>query len=112
MRLGEIASMPYQPGGTGAGTRSSAYSLENLSTYFCIGGEGRAVARDITLNGNTWAKSAHVTQEPLVAECFGGLVLEWGDFRGSFLIIYETKTFRSQPQPDQWRGSLSIGCSF
>ena len=59
MRLGEISSKPFEPGGTSTGDKS--YSLDTLSTYFCFGGEGRAVARDITLNGNTWAKSAHVT---------------------------------------------------
>ncbi len=111
MRLGEISSMAYQPGGTAAGSATS-YSLDSLSAYFCFGGEERAVARDISLNGNTLAKSAHVQQEPLVAECFGGWVVEYGHFRGSFLIIYETKTFRTQPQNDQWRGALTLGCSF
>ncbi|HVU37009.1 MAG TPA: lipid A deacylase LpxR family protein [Opitutales bacterium] len=111
MRLGEISSLAYQPGGSTA-TTGTNWSLDTLTTYFCIGTEARAVARDISLNGNTWRSSAHVSQEPLVDEAYGGLVVEYGHFRGSFLIIRESKTFYSQPQKDQWRGTLSVGCSF
>jgi hypothetical protein len=37
--------------------------------------EGRAVAHDITLDGNSWRSSAHVGREPLVGDAAAGLVL-------------------------------------
>ncbi len=106
-RLGEIASLPYQPGGS-----TTADTLGRLSAYLCAGAEARAVARDITLDGNTFAKSASVVHKPVVGEVYGGLVVTCGHFRGDFLVVFESDTFRSQPQSGQWRGILTIGCQF
>jgi hypothetical protein len=106
-RLGEISSLPYQPGGS-----TKADELGGLSAYVCAGVEARAVARDITLNGNTIANSPSVVQKPVVAEVYSGLVVTFGHFRGDFLVLYESDTFDSQPQPGQWRGVLTIGCQF
>jgi hypothetical protein len=111
MRLGEIASAPYvapdAAKSEGGGSLSDA-----LSAYGCFGAEPRFVAHDITLDGNTLANSPSVVNEPVVGEVYGGLVMQYECFRGSFLIIYETDTFRSQPQPGQWRGSLTLGWQF
>jgi hypothetical protein len=106
-RFGEIASLPYQPGGS-----TTADELGGLSAYLCMGAEARGVARDITLDGNTLANSASVVHKPLVGEVYGGLVVTFGHFRGDFLVLYESDTFRSQPQPGQWRGILTLGCQF
>ncbi len=111
MRLGDVSTMPYVPGGTMPST--AGWSLDSLSAYVTFGAEGRAIARDITLDGNTWARSASVSKEPLVAEIYGGLTVEYGNFRGSFLVLYETNTFRAQPSNQgQWRGILTLGYSF
>jgi len=106
-RLGEVASVPFQPGGS-----SATDSMSGLSAYFCMGAEARAVARDITLDGNTFANSASVVHKPLVGEVYGGYVMTWGHFRGDFLVLYESDTFKSQAQVGQWRGILTVGCQF
>jgi hypothetical protein len=106
-RLGEISSMPYEPGGS-----TTADPLSALSAYLCAGAEARAVARDITLDGNTFAHSASVVHKPVVGEVYGGMVMTWGHFRGDFLVLYESNTFRAQPQGGQWRGILTVGCQF
>jgi len=106
-RFGEIASLPYQPGGS-----TTSDSLGGLSVYLCAGGEARAVARDITLDGNTIANSASVVQKPVVGEIYTGLVVTYGHFRGDFLVLFESDTFESQPQSGQYRGILTIGCQF
>jgi hypothetical protein len=111
MRLGEIASAPYAAPDA-AKSFTGDWSLDALSAYLYFGAEGRAVARDITLDGNTIANSPSVVNKPTVAEIYGGLVTQYKNFRGSFLVIYETSTFYSQPQPGQWRGTLTLGWQF
>jgi len=111
LRLGDVDTMPYQPGGSAAGS-IGGWSLEQLSAYVYFGAEGRAVARDITLDGNTFARSASVNKEPLVGEFYSGLAVGYGHFRGSFMVLYETNTFRAQAQTGQWRGILTLGVAF
>jgi hypothetical protein len=101
--------MPYQPGGTSPTT--VGWGTEGLVVYFCVGVEGRAVAHDITLNGNTFANSASVVNEPLVAEAYGGPVVQYGNLYAAFLTVFETDTFRGQEGP-QWRGIATLGCRF
>lgn len=108
-RLGEVATLPYEPGGTSPG--SPGWGLDALSVYLCLGEEGRAVARDITLDGNTFADSRSVSKEPVVSETYGGMVVEYGSLYAAFLTTYETKNFRAQVNP-QWRGIATLGFRF
>ncbi len=72
------------------------------------------MARDITVDGNTFdsSSSSHVNHAPFVGEYYGGAAVEYGWFRGSFLILYESHTFKTQAQAGQWRGVLSLGVAF
>jgi hypothetical protein len=108
-RLGSVDSLPYQAPGSVA--PNYGWDLSSLSAYVCLGGEDRAIARDITLDGNTFARSPSVNKEPVVAEAYGGVVLQYGNLYSTFLAVFETKTFRSQLAP-QWRGIISLGCRF
>src|SRR5690606_25458235 len=47
----------------------------DLSFFVFAGAEGRAVARDIFLDGNTWKDSRSVDKEPLVADLMAGFGL-------------------------------------
>jgi hypothetical protein len=110
LRLGEVESMPYKAGGT---TRVPlTLSLDSLAAYVCFGAEGRAVARDITLEGDTFADGPSVHEEPLVNEYYGGLVVNYGPLRTSFLATCETRTFYGEVPASQWRGVITIGCAF
>jgi len=111
LRLGDVDTLPYQPGGSTAGS-IGGWSLDQLSAYVYFGAEGRAIARDITLDGNSFAHSPSVNKEPLVGETYGGLAVVYGHFRGSFMVLYETNTFRAQAQTGQWRGILTIGFAY
>ena len=105
-RLGEIDSAPFQATGASA--------PETNWAYLCLGTEARAVARDITVDGNTFTTNSYsqVNHAPFVAEYYGGAAVEYGWFRGSFLIVYESHTFNTQSQAGQWRGILSLGVAF
>jgi len=109
-RLGEVDTLPYAPGGTP--DCANSWSLESFSAYVCVGGEERFVAHDITLDGNTFANSRGVGNEPTVGEAYGGLVVEYAGIRASFLSTYETRTFRAQVQDGQWRGIATLGYAY
>ncbi len=111
LRLGDVDTEPYRPLNFPRGPKLG-WSLDSLSAYVCFGAESRAVARDITLDGNTWASSVSVVHKPIVNEVYTGLITDFDHFRGSFLILYESTTFYSQPQPGQWRGILTLGVAY
>ena len=109
-RLGEVETMPYESTGT---TRVPlTFTADTLAAYICFGIEGRAVARDISLEGNTFASSPGVHEEPLVHEYYGGIVLNYGPIRTSFLATCESRTFYSEEPSGQWRGVITFGCTF
>jgi hypothetical protein len=107
--FGEIATMPYQQGGTSSA--STGWSADALSVYVCLAAEGQAVAHDITLDGNTFANSRSVVNEPFIGQPYGGIVVEYGPFYSAFISTYTTKTFRAQVDP-QWEGIATLGFRF
>lgn len=76
--------------------------------YLFAGVEGRAVARDIFLDGNTFRDSQSVDKRPLVADFKLGAVAVLGSARISFTHDFRTKEFYGQPKMDQF-GSLALG---
>ncbi len=97
-----------QPGQTG----SSAFSpLFDFSWYFFISIEGRAVARNIFLDGNTFRNSHSVKKELLVADLQFGLVIDWARIRISYAHIIRSKEFRNQELRDEY-GAFTIYYKF
>lgn len=79
--------------------------------YIFAGTQGRAVARNIFLDGNTFASSPHVGKKPLVADFLGGAALFWSDaIRLDFTATQRTQEFYGQrAEPDRFGGvNLSI----
>ena len=76
--------------------------------YLFAGVEGRAVARDIFLDGNTFRDSQSIDKRPLVADFKLGAVAVLGSARLSFTHDFRTKEFYGQPKMDQF-GSLALG---
>jgi lipid A 3-O-deacylase len=66
------------------------------SWYFYLGMEGRLVARDIFLDGNTFRSSHSVDKEPLVGEMQFGFVYLWRDMRIAFSNMLRTAEFKGQ----------------
>lgn len=73
--------------------------------------EGRAVARDIFLDGNTFANSPSVDKKPFVADATAGLSLTYDQTRLSYMVVYRTKEFDGQDHP-QIFGAVSLGLRF
>jgi hypothetical protein len=82
-----------------------------FSWYFFAGVEGRAVFRNIFLDGNTFTDSHSVDKKFFVGDIQAGLVTQWNRFRISYTQIFRTKEFKGQDRGDIF-GSLSLSYCF
>ena len=70
-----------------------------------------AVARDIFLDGNTFASSRSVDSKPLVAQTTVGLMARYKSFYAGWSQSYQTEQYETQPGGQAW-GTILFGCSF
>ncbi len=76
--------------------------------YLFAGFEGRAVARDIFLDGNLWRDSARVSdRRDLVADLQWGVAIHRGDVQLAFTFVHRTEEFIAQAGPQRF-GAVSI----
>jgi hypothetical protein len=73
--------------------------------------EGRAVAHDIFLDGNTFTNSASTEKRNFVADATAGAALTYNNTRISYTLVYRTKEFVAQDNPEIF-GALSLGVRF
>ncbi len=79
--------------------------------YLFAGFEGRGVVRNIFLDGNTFASSAHVKKKPFVGSAQVGLAMTYGDARLSYTQVFMTREFAQQETPEQF-GVLTLSTRF
>ncbi|WP_142849996.1 lipid A deacylase LpxR family protein [Telmatospirillum sp. J64-1] len=84
---------------------------EGIGLYYFAGVEGRAVARNIFLDGNTWQDSARTDKVPLVGDLQMGMVLTLGTARLTYTHVLRTKEFKHQQEDDRF-GSVSLSVRF
>ncbi|MBI3452508.1 MAG: lipid A deacylase LpxR family protein [Rhodospirillales bacterium] len=114
VRIGDGLTSDYgppriRPGLSGAGFFTKPPG--GLTWYLFAGVEGRAVARDIFLDGNTFAKSHSVDKEPLVGDLQAGFAVIVDPVRITYSQIFRTREFVGQPQTDRF-AALSISFKF
>ena len=73
--------------------------------------EGRAVARDIFLDGNTFRDSHSVSKEALVGDFALGVKFKLKDFKVSVSQVRRSKQFKQQPE-SHWFGSLMVSYAY
>jgi hypothetical protein len=90
---------------------NSDYLDGPLGFYFFVGTQGRAVARNMFLDGNTFRDSRSVDSEALVGDLSGGLSMFWGDaVKLDAVVTYRTKEFEQQDDPTKFAGiNVTIG---
>ncbi len=98
-------SAPADPGDTRL-RQDTTFGL-----HFFVGAEGRAVARNIFLDGNTWEHSPHVTRKPLVADGMAGVGLVLGRVKLTYTHVYRTEEFDGQDGPQMF-GSINLSVTF
>jgi len=79
--------------------------------YLFAGADGRAVAHNIFLDGNTFQSSHSVDKEPLVGDVRlgGAAVFRW--FEVGYTHTFRTREFAGQPEPARF-GSLYLQMKF
>jgi len=111
--IGGTARLGFNlPDDFGVQTIDSAIVLANGKSHGPIGfyifgqAEGRAIARNLFLDGNTYRSSFHVTKKPLVADLVYGAALTFGQhFEMSWTRVERTEEFDGQRGNDRF-GSI------
>lgn len=75
--------------------------------YLFAGLEGRGIARDIFLDGNTFRDSVSIDKEYFVYDAKLGAVAIIGPARVSVTHVFRSKEYKGQPKPDQF-GALTV----
>ncbi len=110
LRLGRYLNVDYGPArirpALSGGSWFDPSELKGpFGWYVFVGGQVRAVARDIFLDGNTFATSPSVEKYPLVGTLSTGLSLFWSDSaKVDFVLSWESKEFVGQSAPERYGG--------
>jgi hypothetical protein len=95
-----------QPAISGMGDKSNQWRWSLFS-----GVEGKAVAHDIFLDGNTFATSYSVDKKPFVADLSIGAAITKNRLKISYTTTYRTREFETQRHPDIF-GSVGFAIKF
>ena len=95
----------------GIGVFIAGYLKEDFGIYGFVGVQGRAVGRNIFLDGNTFRDSPSVYKEPLVADLQTGVSVFWDWARLDAAVMYRTDEFEGQDKGDTI-GIVSFGASW
>lgn len=80
-----------RPSGDANGRRRPDWSAFAFATV-----DGRAVARDVTLDGNTFRASPSIPKEPFVADAVGGFAFGMRRWQFTYAEAERTKEFKGQ----------------
>jgi hypothetical protein len=78
-----------------------------LSWSLFAGVQGRAVARNLFLDGNTFEESASVDRNPFVADFQAGFAVSMGDWRLAYTYVTRTEEFETQDERQDF-GALAL----
>lgn len=100
-----------RPGLSGTPYFNSDYLDGLFGFYFFIGAQGRAIARNLFLDGNTFRDSRHVNSEALVGDLSGGLSMFWGEaVKVDAVATYRSEEFEGQGDPTGFTGiNVTLG---
>ena len=113
IRFGSDLSYDFGPPRIRPGLPGSSYFRPKKGFFWYVFGgfQGRAVLRNIFLDGNTFSDSHSVEKEPFVGDLQAGLVVQWDSFRISYTQVVRSKEFEGQDLSDVF-GSLSLSYHF
>jgi hypothetical protein len=112
LRFGQNLPTGLGPRSLRPGPPGSDYYKPTSDTrwHLFLGLEGRAVARNIFLDGNTFTDSPSVDKNTLVGELRAGVNVTLGRYRLGYAQVYRTRQFRGQV-PETF-GALSLSTAF
>lgn len=83
----------------------------NFGVHLFMDVDGRAVARDIFLDGNTWKESHRVDRKRFVADMAAGLSILYKHVKLTYAHVYRTKEFDGQDKAQSF-GSVTLAITF
>ncbi len=101
-------------GGTASPVSIGDPRLDSFSKFgfsLFVGVDGRAIARNIFLDGNTWQESHSVDKNYFVADIASGFSLVYKPAKLTYTQVYRTEEFKDQ-DGGQFFGSVSISFTF
>lgn len=113
LRAGKNLLLDYGPPRIKPSVSGSGFFVpyDGTSWYFFAGVEGRAVARNIFLDGNTFKDSRSVERNPLIGDVQFGFAMTIRDVRISYTHVFRTPEFEGQSDGDGF-GALSLSVRF
>ncbi|MEP7313292.1 MAG: lipid A-modifier LpxR family protein, partial [Pseudomonadota bacterium] len=84
---------------------------DGFGWYLFAGVDGRAIAQNIFLDGNTGRDSLSVDKAVFVADLQAGAAVSVGRVRIAYTYVFRTREYRGQPAPDRF-GSVGISALF
>lgn len=109
-RVGQNLPVDYGPPRVQPSLPGSGYferASDGLGWYLFGGFEGRAVARNIFLDGNTFANSRSVDKEPLVGDVQFGLAVVFDGVRLAYTHVIRSREYEGQDDNDEF-GAFSV----
>ncbi|WP_395736896.1 lipid A deacylase LpxR family protein [Prosthecobacter sp.] len=104
--ISDAATTPTPVEGMGARTW-----MHRFGVHMFARAEGRAVARNIFLDGNTFRSSHSVDKNVFVADLSLGMAMNWRNSKLSYAFIYRTREYKGQPE-GQLFGSVMLSIFF
>jgi lipid A 3-O-deacylase len=113
LRLGYDLPQDYGPPRIQPSLPGSRFFVPHgpFGAYLFAGVEGRAVARNIFLDGNTFGDSRSVDRNPFVGDLQVGIALTWRRARVAYTHVFRTDEFEGQDRPDDF-GAVSVSVRF
>lgn len=114
LRYGENMPNDYGPPRIQPSLPGSGFFIpqHGFGWYLFAGIEGRAVARDIFLDGNTFRDSRSVDKEPVVGDLQFGIVMTWQSLRLAYTHVLRTREFKNQGSRRGDFGAFSLSVHF
>ncbi len=116
VRIGRNLQADYGPARMRPSLSGTTYftgkdMVGSFGFYLFAGAQGRAVARNIFLDGNTFRDSRDVDSEALVADLTGGISFFWGDdVKLDVAAVRRTKELDGQDKAFDYAGiNLTVG---
>lgn len=111
--FGVQLARPGSVGGTPADDLDPRVALDRNFSLFVFGaGDGRAVARDIFLDGNTFRDSRSVDKESFVADLSAGTGLIAGRWQLTYTQVWRTREFKTERGRYNNFGSLTLSRAY
>ena len=111
--FGVQLARPGSVGGTPADDLDPRIARDRNFSLFAFGAaDGRAVARDIFLDGNTFRTSRSVSKEAFVADLSAGIGFIAGPWQITYTQVWRTREFKSERSAYNNFGSLTLSRAY